>query len=439
VTTGCASKRVLATDEAPADSLPESPPAPLFTLKVGLAEGASKVVVSCPGPCALCTGEQRREVLAVEAGQKVTVRRLERNLRWSCGTNGGVTESVVVVPRDGGAPLAWNGSGWRGALEVISTPGGGGVTVVNEVDLESYLRGVVPGEIGRPGPAALAAVEAQAVAARTYALSHRGTRAARGFDLYADVMDQMYLGVAGEDPTGDVAVASTAGLVLTFGGQPINAYYHANCGGRSETPDAVWPRPAEEFLVVCDDKPFAQGEYFCAGGRYFTWREEWSAIDLARTLRTSLPAYMAYMRETTQRAAWAGDTFTPRGGGDGRTPGALRDLRIRERTASGRVAWLDVETDAGTYHVRGDRVRWVLVPASGNPAILRSAWFDIDLERRGERLVKVVLRGKGYGHGIGMCQHGALARAKAGQDFRAILAHYYPGAEVGVLAVGAAP
>jgi len=89
--------------------------------------------------------------------------------------------------------------------------------------------------------------------------------------------------------------------------------------------------------------------------------------------------------------------------------------------------------------VRGDRVRWVLVPASGNPAILRSAWFDIDLERRGERLVKVVLRGKGYGHGIGMCQHGALARAKAGQDFRAILAHYYPGAEVGVLAVGAAP
>ncbi len=439
VTAGCASKRVLATDDTPASPPQGSAPASSLVLKVGLAERVGKVLLTCTGPCELRTGERRREVLAVEAGQTVTLRRMEKNLRWSCGTSGGLTEAAVLVPRDADALIEWNGGGWRGALAVIPTPDGGGLTVINEVELESYLRGVVPGEIGRPGAEALAAVEAQAVAARTYAVSHLGTRVSRGFDLYADVMDQVYLGAKGEDLTADVAVAGTAGLVLTFAGQPINAYYHANCGGRSERPDAVWPRPAEDFLVVCDDKPFAQGECFCAGGRNFTWREEWSAVDLARILRNSLPAYLDYMAETPRRAEWAGDTFTPRGGGDGRTPGALRDLVVRERTTSGRIAWLDVETDAGTYHVRGDRVRWVLTPASGNPTILRSAWFELDLARQGARLVNVVARGKGNGHGIGMCQHGALARAKAGQDFRAILAHYYPGAEVGVYTPGAAP
>jgi stage II sporulation protein D len=439
VTAGCASKRVLATDDTPARSEQGSAPVSLVVLKVGLAERAERVVLTCAGPCELRSGERRREVFSVAAGQTVTVRRMDQKIRWSCGTSGGLTESVAVVPGGAGLPIEWNGGGWRGSLVVIPTPGGGGLTVIDEVELEAYLRGVVPGEIGRPGADALAAVEAQAVAARTYAVAHRGTRSSRGFDLYADVMDQMYLGVAGEDRTADVAVAGTAGLVLTYGGKPINAYYHANCGGRSETPASVWPRPAEDFLVVCDDKPFAQGECFCANGRHFTWREEWSAVDLARILRTSLPAYLGYMAESAQRAAWAGDTFTPRGGGDGSTPGALRDLRIRERTTSGRVAWLDVETDAGTYHLRGDRVRWVLTPVSGDPAILRSASFELDLERQGERLVKVTARGKGFGHGIGMCQHGALARAKAGQDFRAILAHYYPGAEVGVLAEGGAP
>jgi stage II sporulation protein D len=439
--TGCASKRVLATDEAPASSPPASVPAPLLMLRVGLAENLDRVVLAGTGPCEVRSGDRRRETLSVAPGQKVTVRRLENKVRWSCGASGGSAESIAVVPIGDDTLIEWKESPWRGAVAVIPTPGGRGLTVVDEVELEAYLRGVVPGEIGRPGAAALAAVEAQAVAARTYAVSHRGTRASRGFDLYADVMDQMYLGVAGEDFTADVAVANTAGLVLVYAGQPINAYYHANCGGCSERPEAVWPRPPEDFLVVCEDKPFAQGECFCAEGRHATWREEWSAVDLARTLRTTLPAYLDYMKETPARSAWAGDAFTPRGGGDGRTPGALRDLRVRERTTSGRVAWLDIETDAGTYHLHGDRVRWVLTPPAGNGSgtILRSAWFELDLQRQGGRLAKVVARGKGFGHGIGMCQHGALARAKAGEDFRAILAHYYPGAEVQVATADTTP
>jgi stage II sporulation protein D len=83
---------------------------------------------------------------------------------------------------------------------------------------------------------------------------------------------------------------------------------------------------------------------------------------------------------------------------------------------------------AGTYHVRGDRVRWVLTPASGNPNILRSALFELEVVRDDERLREVSVRGRGFGHGIGLCQTGALGMAAGGQSWRDILAHYYPGA-----------
>jgi len=73
-------------------------------------------------------------------------------------------------------------------------------------------------------------------------------------------------------------------------------------------------------------------------------------------------------------------------------------------------------------------VRWVLKPADGNPFILRSALFEVELVRDGERLVEVAIRGRGYGHGIGLCQTGALAMAERGKNVREILAHYYPGA-----------
>ena len=78
--------------------------------------------------------------------------------------------------------------------------------------------------------------------------------------------------------------------------------------------------------------------------------------------------------------------------------------------------------------MRGDRVRWVLAPASGNPAILRSALFEVELVWRDGDLAEVAARGRGYGHGIGLCQAGSLAMAQRGHSYQAILGHYYPGA-----------
>ncbi len=425
---GCAPKRVTAP-AVETDATPAAVTAAGVIVRVGLVEGSDLVTVTAPAPCELRTGATRKLVLTVAAGQDVTVRRSGLNVRWACGRNGGQTMLLVLVPISSSPPLRWNGRAWRGTFAALPTPGADGVTLVDEVDLEAYLLGVVPAEIGRPDRSRLAAVEAQAVAARTYAVSHLGTRVTRGFDLYGDVRDQVYQGVAGEDSLATVAVARSAGLVLMEDDAPIPAYFHASCGGRSAVPDGVWSRPGDACFAVSDDGPGPDGRPFCATGAHAAWTESWTAVQLDRILQSTLPDYVAYM-ERPDRATWAGNVFTPVPRSPGaQSPGSLRDLRIVERTASGRIACLDIVTTAGTYHVRGDRVRWVLTPASGHPTILRSALFDLEVTRDAAGLPRAVaVHGRGYGHGVGMCQNGALARAAAGQDMRAILAHYYPGA-----------
>ncbi|MEZ4386495.1 MAG: hypothetical protein R3D98_02745 [Candidatus Krumholzibacteriia bacterium] len=116
-------------------------------------------------------------------------------------------------------------------------------------------------------------------------------------------------------------------------------------------------------------------------------------------------------------------------------PGQLVDLKVRRRTSSGRVAELEITMTAGRYLVRGDRTRWVLKPPPGGTGLLRSAWFDLDVDRGHA----IVATGRGWGHGLGLCQMGAVGRARAGQSFEDILAHYYPGTRLERLDRGVLP
>ena len=425
---GCAgSKRTPPVETGPLPDLEPAAGTPTL-LGVGLLEKSNSLEISANGPALVLDGASGRRLARLDGPGQVVCSRSGRQVAWRANGVQGTSETVILQPLDPGHRVIHGESEYRGEFLVRPTPGGPGLTLVNNLDLESYLRGVVPWEIGRHGHNRLAALEAQAVAARTYTLSHLGTRKSHGFDVYASVQDQVYKGAVDEDPICNFAVENTAGLVLRHGDQEIEAYYSACCGGVSSNIEEVWPRDSKPYLISKSDSPRGGGDAYCSTSRHFHWREVWTAGRLEEIMQRTLPECVEYMTQPG-RADWAGPVFSPRdGSASADRPGRLRNLEILARTTSGRVAHLAVTTDAGVYHVRGDRVRWVLEPADGNPFILRSAMFEVELVRDGERLVEVVTRGRGYGHGIGLCQTGALAMAEQGKSVREILAHYYPGA-----------
>ena len=305
----------------------------------------------------------------------------------------------AVVARPVRGRIRVNGVAYRGA--VLVRPAASGVTAVNLLALEGYLRGVVALEIGagRP-PETLEAVKAQAVAARTYAVRHAGRREALGFDYYGTVLDQAYGGVAAEDPVATRAVEATRGEILTYDDEPIEAYYHSTCGGRTAAVEEVWGGEPRPYLrSVSDRRP--GGGWYCEASSRFTWTEEWSEIELLEAVTLGL---------------------RDRGLG---TVNEVRRVAVTGRTASGRAAELEVRTDRGTARVEGDAIRRVLRPAPDR--LLNSTAIELDPRGGNGRVTGLTVHGRGWGHGIGMCQVGALERARDGQSYRDILRTYYPG------------
>ncbi len=418
----------------PADTLtPDPAPVlritePVF-LAIGLGTGKPRLELTAEGETELIGGEGARVLARLPAGAACVLEAGRGGVSWRGGGRNGVAAAPLLLrPVDPRHGLVWGDTPYGGEMRILRPQSG--LTLINVIALEEYLRGVVPWEIGRPGEPGLAALEAQAVAARTYSLAHRGDRNSLGFDLWADVQDQVYHGRRGNDRWCDLAVANTHGLVLRHGGREIEAYYCSTCGGRTSDVREVWPREARSYLVSVQDGP--PGESWCRGSPLFRWEKSWSAADLQRVLQRTLPEYLQWLSASPARRDWAGEGFTPaRAGVDARRPGRLRGLEIAEKTGCGRIARLDIRTDAGVYHIRGDRVRWVLVPVEGRFSILESACFDLSVEAgRDGALNRVAVAGRGFGHGVGLCQHGALAMARAGHGYREILEHYYPGARL---------
>ncbi len=313
-----------------------------------------------------------------------------------------VRSTGVLVARPAGGQVRVDGRRYRGAI--LLRRAASGVTAANVLDMETYLLGVVPHEIGagRP-PEEVEAVKAQAIAARTYAVRHMGRRDALGFDFYATVQDQVYGGAESEDPVSTDAVRSTAGEIITYNGQPIEAYYHSTCGGRTAALHEVWPGSPRPYLQSVSDRNPAGG-WFCESSNRFRWTEEWDEAELESTLTAALATR----------------------GGVG-TVTEVESIAITERSPSGRAAQLRLRTNLGEDVVPGDSIRWVLRPAP-NRGLNSTA---IELHTRGDgHVTGLVVEGAGWGHGIGMCQIGALGRARAGHSYREILGTYYPGTRI---------
>jgi stage II sporulation protein D len=336
--------------------------------------------------------------------------------------NGSVTSRqtapLLIRAITPGSFVTWNGKRYRG--ELVIRPNNGGLLVVNRLGVESYLRGVVPLEIGgvaKPGDEA--AVEAQAVAARSY--SYVAIRGAgdRAFDMYASVQDQAYGGVDAEQTMSDRAIENTRNMVLRYAGRIINTPYSSTCGGRTaEVREVWWRRNDEPYLRSVSDQIPGTDKYYCDISGRFRWT---TTFDQAQ-LRESLEKYIATVTPEREPAVAASATAR-------RALGRITGFDITSRTPHDRVATVSIQTERGNYVVRGNDVRFVLRTPSGG--LLNSTYFTAE-SRSGPSgaIEQLTIRGGGWGHGIGMCQWGAIGRARAGQDYKTILTSYYQGTSV---------
>lgn len=246
---------------------------------------------------------------------------------------------------------------------------GQGLLLINAIPLEDYLAAVLGGEM--PAQFPLEALKAQAVAARTYALQRKIDQYGKAYHLGATVLSQVYGGAGREDPRTKEAVEATRGLVLTWELAPIEAYFHASCGGRTETGKAALQR----------DLPYLQAvDCPCASEP----RTRWS-LDVPGALPKGIDL----------------------------SPGKLS---VDQKTGTGRALRLG----DGSRSLDGVTFRRLL-----GYDRLKSLTFEIERDDDG-----LHLRGRGMGHGAGLCQYGAKALAEDGWGYERILGHYYPGTEL---------
>lgn len=314
----------------------------------------------------------------------------------------GLTE-IVCRPRYASSIMEYNGKGFRGYIKATFQDSPEGINIVNIVDIEDYLKGVLPGEIGDRTPEEYEAVKAQAVAARTYAVWKLTDRETSG-RLVPTVADQLYTGVDTEKEFLSRGVDETLGQVITYKGKPIAAYYHAVCGGHTAPIEKVWPeKKPTHYLAGADD------DSNCAWARSFSWSETFTLPKLKEALEKYFLG---------RNGVRAGDFDS------------IIDINFIADTLIGRIQTMEIKTSTGIFSENDDHIRWVLGRPSNPGAILPSTRFHAIKEIENGRLAGVKIDGTGNGHGAGMCQCGAIGQARAGEKYVKILQHYYKDVEV---------
>ncbi len=297
----------------------------------------------------------------------------------------------------------------------------GTYTLVNQVSVETYLRGVVPHEIGAGAP--YAAVEAQTILARTYALRNLRRFAVDDYELCADTHCQVYKGLTGRVPISDKAIAVTKGLVLTYNNELVDALYSSTTGGITAPFSDVWDGPERPYLKAVVDSPnsvwnlsqksladernFRQfinlKQGFNETGRdAFRWR-------YTNTIEQITAYLQRYLKETKHPLA----NFTK-----------IQQMQVVERSPAGRVLKLAVQTDKGIIEILKNEARSAFEPPLSTLYYLEPI-YGADKTLKGYAFV-----GGGFGHGVGLSQYGTYNLANLGWSGEQILSFYYPGTQI---------
>ena len=291
----------------------------------------------------------------------------ENQITIDDGVSGG---ELIVEPENDG--YVWIGDRWyRGRTRLIRQAEG--ITAINHVDLEQYLYSVVGAEAISTWP--LEALKAQAVAARSYALYKRNTGTNSFYDVDTTVGTQVYKGLHSEYTTTHEAVNGTLGQIMTYNNEVILAAFHSSSGGHTENVEDIWSSPLPYLRAVIDYDQ--QSPVF-----------EWQQVIPVTKIQNLVAGI-----------------------------GIIRGLKPLQMTPRGRIVTMEVVGDRGTATVSGKKLRKTLD--------LRSTLFRISTDGNNLRV-----KGRGFGHGLGLSQWGAYYLAKQGVDYQQILKHYYQSANL---------
>ena len=272
---------------------------------------------------------------------------------------------------------------FRGYIDVLVKKNNR-LVILNVVPIEEYVKGILYHELPSKPPAPLETMKAQAVASRTYAMYQIEENKKKDFDVTSDIYSQVYGGKSAERFRSNIAVIKTKGEVLTYKGKVLPAYFHSTCGGHTEDVRELWNQDLPPLYgVKCD---------YCQLAPLSNWKKNFRSSDIQNKLKTN-----------------------------GYHLGPIVNIRVIDRNTSGRNRNLEMTTlDGQKVIITGKKFREIIGPNE-----IKSNKYEIQMKGYFFDVL-----GKGWGHGVGMCQWGAFYMAHERFNYKEILNYYYPGARL---------
>ncbi|NNG26222.1 MAG: SpoIID/LytB domain-containing protein [Ignavibacteriaceae bacterium] len=304
-----------------------------------------------------------------------------------------------LEPSDNGF-IKFNDKSYSGSLKLAATDNS--INIINYINLEDYLKGVISKEMPLGvGTANLEALKSLTICARTYA-TLKMKEGKSIFDIFDDTRDQMYGGKDAESPLSDLAVEETSGMILNYANEPAVVFYSSTCGGHTAAAHNVFTKNEYPYLEGVEDG----NDPYCKLSTRYEWEEIYSKeVLIDRLVDAALLENNSY---------------------------EFDEIIINDRFDCGRVDELEIllenmDGEDISVKIYGNDIRGVLMTGDGKSE-LWSTLFDISDE--GD---KIVIDGNGYGHGVGLCQWGAIYLSQEGWNYEDILEHYFPGTSIGKL------
>lgn len=401
------------------------------------------VVLYATADATICDKQTRKPLINVEANTDIIVKNSVAGLNVVVKDQTATLRDFVLFSETGligirGLQRKGKDALYHGAFEIVQTPAHTGFYAVNLVELQEYLKGVVPNEM--PVRFGLEALKAQTVAARNYVLTPR-TQAYDEFNVVDSVSSQVYFGANTEVDLATQAVMETEGVVALSDNELILSLYSSTAGGYTESYSYAFSDPStkqfpsisKSYLVAVPDKedfkPLdtedAAREFYMSkvpsydiDSPYYRWQKEWAVGELENVLKKTLIAQ--------SKTGFVNPIFK-----EGDELGRIKDIKVMKRGVSGKVIELDLMTTKGCYRISKELVIRRIFQKDGISLPSANVVFEKTLDNMGN-VTDITAYGGGFGHGVGMSQFGAGYMAqKLEQPYYNILRHYYTGVSLG--------